>query len=175
MVVPGALALLALTSLALAQEATELKTAHKMMSDGWKMFNDGQRLVIKGQEMNNLVAQQMGFLQDMAPGNRYIQDGRNTMTQGATLFAQGNKTLQDNQNTPSVAKQGLKMMSEGFKIAMDGMKMVEKGQSMNIKVAADKGATEKFAQGNQVISDGLNTMAQGAKLFREGQDIALKL
>jgi CHASE1-domain containing sensor protein len=34
MVVLGALALMALTSLALAQEATELKDAHKMMSDG---------------------------------------------------------------------------------------------------------------------------------------------
>jgi hypothetical protein len=32
-----------------------------MMSDGWKMYNDGQRMVIQGKEMNDLVAVQMGF------------------------------------------------------------------------------------------------------------------
>ena len=52
----GALAALALTSPALAQKAAGDKDAHKMMSDGWKQYDDGQRMVIKGQEMNDLVA-----------------------------------------------------------------------------------------------------------------------
>lgn len=58
MLVLGALAALALAAPAMAQKAAEMKAAHKMMSDGWKMYNDGQRMVIKGVEMNNLVAVQ---------------------------------------------------------------------------------------------------------------------
>ena len=45
---------------------------------------------------------------------------------------------------------------------------------MNNKVAEGAGATEKFAQGNQVIETGMNTMAQGAKLFLQGENIVLK-
>jgi hypothetical protein len=36
--------------------------------------------------MNDLVAVQMGFQNQMAQGNKVIQDGRNTQTQAATLF-----------------------------------------------------------------------------------------
>lgn len=137
------------------------------------MYNDGQRMVIKGQEMNDLVAVQMGFKNEMEPGDRYIQDGRKTITQAATLFAQGDKTFMDNLNTPSIAKQGLKMMSDAFKMADDGSKMIEKGMTMNIKVAEAKGAIEKFAQGNQVINDGRMTMSRGAQLFMKGEKIVL--
>jgi len=171
----AAFAALALITPALAQKSQELKDAHKMMADGWKMFDDGQRMVIKGQEMNDLVAQQMGFKSEMDPGDKYIQDGRKTITQAATLFGQGEKTFMDNMNTPNVARQGLKMMSDAFKIANDGSKMIEKGMTMNIKVAEAKGAIEKFAQGNQVINDGRTTMAQGAQLFMKGEAIYLKL
>jgi hypothetical protein len=157
----GAFLIMGLSSLALAQKGQELKDAHKMMSDGWKMYNDGQRMIIKGQEMNDLVAVQMGFKSEMDPGDRYIQDGRKTITQAATLFGKGEKTFMDNMNTPSVGKQGLKMMLDAFKIADDGSKMIEKGMTMNIKVAEAKGAIEKFAQGNRVINDGRTTMAGG--------------
>ena len=170
-----ALPLMAFSSPALAQKAQELKDAHKMMADGWKMYDDGQRMVIKGKEMNDLVAQQMGFKSEMDPGDKYIQDGRKTITQAATLFGQGEKTFMGNMNTPSVARQGLKMMSDAFKIANDGSKMIEKGMTMNIKVAEAKGAIEKFAQGNQVINDGRTTMAQGAQLFMKGENLFLQL
>ena len=170
----GAFAALALTTPALAQKAQEHKDAHKMMADGWKMYDDGQRMVIKGQEMNDLVAVQMGFKKDMDPGDRYIQDGRKTITQAATLFAQGEKTFMGNMNTPSVGKQGLKMMSDAFKMADDGSKMIEKGMTMNIKVAGAKGAIEKFAQGNQVINDGRTTMSRGAQLFMKGEALYMK-
>jgi hypothetical protein len=171
----GAFLIMGLASLALAQKAQELKDAHKMMSDGWKMYDGGQRMVIKGQEMNDLVAQQMGFTNEMAPGDRYIQDGRKTITQAATLFGKGEKTFMENMNAPSVGKQGLKMMSDAFKMADDGSKMIEKGMTMNIKVAEAKGAIEKFAQGNQVINDGRATMARGAQLFMKGEAIYVKL
>ena len=42
------------------------------------MYNGGQRMVIKGKEMNDLVAVQMGFQDKMVQGNKIIQDGRNT-------------------------------------------------------------------------------------------------
>ena len=171
----GAFAALALTTPVLAQKAQELKDAHKMMSDGWKMFNDGQRQVIKGKEMNDLVAVQMGFQDKMVQGNKIIQDGRNTQTQAATLFAQGDKTFTDNMTSPGVAKQGLKMMSDAFKMANDGGKMIGEGMRMNIKVAEGAGAIEKVAQGNQVMETGMNTMAQGAQLFMQGENLFLKL
>ena len=81
MLVIGTLTVLAFSSLALAQKAKEMQDAHQMMQDGWKQFNDGQRMVIKGVEMNNLVAAQAGLEGKMAPGNKVIQDGRNTGTQ----------------------------------------------------------------------------------------------
>lgn len=80
----------------------------------------------------------------------------------------------NNLGTPGVAKQGLKMMSDAFKMADDGGKMMEKGIMMNNKVAEGAGAIEKFAQGNQVIETGMNTMAQGAKLFLQGETMVLK-
>ncbi len=169
----GAFAALALTTPVLAQKAQELKDAHKMMSDGWKMYNDGQRMVIKGKEMNDLVAVQMGFQDKMVQGDKIIQDGRNTQTQAATLFAKGDKTFTTNMTNPSVAKQGLKMMSDAFKMADDGGKMMGEGMRMNNKVAEGAGAIEKFAQGNQVIETGMNTMAQGAQLFIKGENIVL--
>jgi len=170
-----AFAVLAMTAPALAQKAAELKDAHKMMSDGWKMYNDGQRQVIKGKEMNDLVAVQGGFQAKMVQGDKIIQDGRNTQTQAATLFAKGEKTFMDNMNSPSVAKQGLKMMSDAFKMADGGSKMIGEGMRMNNKVAEDAGAIEKFSQGNQVINDGRTTMAQGAQLFMQGEAIVLKM
>ena len=170
-----ALPLMAFSSPALAQNAQELKDAHKMMADGWKMYNDGQRMVVKGKEMNDLVAVQMGFQDKMVQGDKIIQDGRNTQTQAVTLFAQGEKTFMENLNTPSVAKTGLKMMVDAFKIANDGGKMIEKGVIMNTKVAEGAGAIEKFKQGNQVIETGMNTMAGGAKLFLQGETMYLKL
>ena len=156
-----AFAVLASTTPVLAQQAQEVKDAHKMMSDGWKMYNDGQRMVIKGKEMNDLVAVQMGFQDKMVQGNKIIQDGRNTATQGATLFAKGEKTFTDNLTNPSVAKTGLKMMVDGFHMTTDGSDMMAKGVTMNNKVAQAAGATEKFTQGNQVIDTGQNTMAAG--------------
>jgi hypothetical protein len=170
----GAFAVLALTTPVLAQQAQELKDAHKMMSDGWKMYNDGQRMVIKGKEMNDLVAVQMGFQDKMVQGDKIIQDGRNTQTQAATLFAKGDKTFTDNMTNPSVGKQGLKMMSDAFKMANDGGKMMEEGMKMNNKVAEGAGAIEKFSQGNQVMETGMNTMAQGAQLFMKGENIVLQ-
>jgi uncharacterized protein with beta-barrel porin domain len=171
----GACVALALITPALAQKSQELKDAAQMMQDGWKMFNDGQRMVIKGKEMNDLVAVQGGFEALMAPGNKVIQDGRNTMEQGAKLYAQGEAMYLKNKSTPSVAKQGLKMMSDGFKIANgDGVKMVKQGVDMNNQVAQQKGATDKFAQGNQVIKTGMETMEGGAKLFMQGESLYLK-
>jgi hypothetical protein len=175
LVVMVALAVLVFSLPALAQKDQELKDAQKMMSDGWKMYNDGQRMVIKGKEMNDLVAVQGGFQDKMVQGDKIIQDGRNTQTQAATLFAQGEKTFMENLKTPSVAKTGLKMMVDAFKMANDGGKMIEKGMLMNNKVAEGAGAIEKFAQGNQVIETGMNTMAQGAKLFLQGETMYLKL
>ena len=168
------LTVMAFSSLALAQQAQWLKDAHKMMEDGWKQFNDGQRMVIKGKEMNDLVAVQMGFQDKMAQGNKIIQDGRNTATQGATLFAQGEKTFTDNLTNLSVAQKGLKMMVDGFHMTTDGSDMMAKGVRMNNQVAQDAGATEKFTQGDQVINTGQNTMASGAKLFLQGETIVLK-
>jgi hypothetical protein len=147
-----------------------------MMEDGWKQFNDGQRMVIKGVEMNNLVAVQGGFQGQMPPGNKVIQDGRNTMDQGAKLYAQGEKTYLKNRKRSSVAKKGLKMMSDGFKMANgDGVKMVKQGAAMNSQVAQTAGAMDKFSQGNQVIQTGFQTMEGGAKLFMEGETLYLKI
>jgi len=171
----GAFAALILATPALAQKSQELKDAHKMMADGWKMYNDGQRMVIKGKEMNDLVAVQMGFQDKMVQGDKIIQDGRNTQTQAATLFAQGEKTFMTNMTNPGVAKQGLKMMLDAFKMANDGGKMIGEGMRMNNKVAADAGAIEKVTQGNQVMETGMNTMAQGAQLFMQGENLFLKL
>jgi hypothetical protein len=170
----GAFLIMGLSSLALAQQAQWMKDAHKMMSDGWKQFNDGQRMVIKGVEMNNEVAVQMGFQDKMVQGNKIIQDGRNTATQGATLFGQGEKIFTENLANASVAQKGLKMMVDGFHMTRDGSDMIAKGVTMNNKVAQDAGATEKFTQGNQVINTGQDTMASGAKLFLQGETIVLK-
>lgn len=174
MLVIVTLTMLAFSSLALAQTAKEMQDAHKMMSDGWKQFNDGQRMVIKGVEMNNLAAVPLGFQDKMAPGNKVIEDGRNTATQGATLIAQGEKTYLDNIGTPSVAAQGLKMMVDGFKIAQNGKEMMKKGIAMNDQVAQAAGAKDKFAEGNQVIQTGMQTIEGGAKLFLQGEAIVLK-
>jgi hypothetical protein len=172
----GAFAALALTTPALAQKSQELKDAAKMMQDGWKQFNDGQRMIIKGKEMNDLVAVQQGAEGLMSPGNKVIQDGRNTMDQGAKLYAQGEAMYLKNKSTPSVAKQGLKMMSDGFKIANgDGVKMVKQGVAMNNQAAQEKGFADKFAQGNQVIKTGVQTMEGGAKLFMQGESLYLNL
>jgi hypothetical protein len=170
----GAFVIMGLSSLALAQQAQWMMDAHKMMEDGWKMYNDGQRMVIQGKEMNDQVAVQAGFQDKMVQGDKVIQDGRNTATQGATLFAQGEKTFTDNLTNPSVAQKGLKMMMDGFHMTTDGSDMMAKGVTMNNQVAQAAGATEKFTQGNQVINTGQDTMANGAKLFLQGETIVLK-
>jgi hypothetical protein len=91
------------------------------------------------------------------------------------LFAQGDKTFSTNMTNPAVAKQGLKMMSDGFNMAEGGAKMIGEGIRMNNTVAEGAGAIQKFSQGNQVIETGMNTIAQGAKLFRQGENLLLKL
>jgi hypothetical protein len=172
----GVFLVMGLTSLALAQVSQELKDAAKMMQNGWTQFNQGQRMVIQGKEMNDLVAVQQGAEKLMAPGNNVIKEGRDTMDRGAKLYAQGLKIYQDNLSTPSVAKQGLKMMLDGFHIAKDnGIAMVKKGITMNNQVAKQKGFFKQFSQGNQTIQTGFQTMEGGAKLFMQGEKLFLKL
>ena len=175
-VVLGAFVIMGLSSLALAQKGQEIKDAAQMMQNGWKQFNDGQRMVIKGKEMNDLVAVQGGFQGQMIQGNKVIQDGRATMDRGAKLYAQGEKAYLKHKKNHKMAKQGLKMMSDGFKIANgDGVKLVKQGVDMNNQVAQSAGAKDKFSQGNQIIQTGFQTMEGGAKLFMQGEDIYLKL
>jgi hypothetical protein len=56
LLVMGTLTLMMFSSSALAQQSQWMKDAHQMMADGWKQFNDGQRQVIQGKEMNDQVA-----------------------------------------------------------------------------------------------------------------------
>jgi hypothetical protein len=172
----GVFLVMGLASLGLAQVSKEIKDAAKMMQNGWTQFDQGQRMVIQGKEMNDLVAVQQGAEGLMGPGNNVIKKGRDTITQGATLYAQGLQTYQNNLKTPSVAKQGLKMMRDGFHMAKDnGMPMLKKGIAMNNQVAQQKGFLKKLSQGNQTIKTGFTTMAGGAKLFMQGEQLFLKL
>jgi hypothetical protein len=162
------------SSAALAQQKTKAQEeGAKMMEDGWTQFNDGQRMVIKGVEMNNLVAVQAGFQAQMAPGNDVITKGRESGFKGSQLFAQGLKFYNENKADLEVAKKGLHMMQEGFRIAKDGEAMIEKGVAMNNQAAQTAGAADKFAEGNKVINDGLQTMKGGVRLFVRGETKAL--
>ena len=166
----GAFLLLGLSSLCLAQTAQVMKDASKMMSDGWKMFDDGQRMVIKGLEMNNLIAAQAGVQDLMNPGNKTIGSGRDSVLEGAKLFAQGQKVVMD-ANDAKVMKEGVEMLRDGFKIAIGGKETMEKGMAMNDQVAQSKGIMDKFADGNKIMKDGMATMAQGIKLFMQGNTL----
>jgi hypothetical protein len=161
-------------SVALAQQKTQAQEeGAKMMQDGWAKFNDGQHTIIKGVEMNNLVAVQGGFQAQMTPGNDVITKGRDNGFKGSQLFAQGLKFYNENKSDPEVAKKGLHMMVEGFRIAKDGEAMIEKGVAMNNQVAQTAGAADKFADGNKVINDGIQTMKGGVRLFVRGETRAL--
>jgi len=166
-VVMGLFMVMAFSTLAPAQEAKVLKDAAKMMSDAWKMFDDGQRLVIKGLEMNNLIAAQAGVQDLMNPGNKTIGSGRDSVLEGAKLFAQGQKVVMDASDA-NVMKEGVDMLRNGFKIAIGGKETMEKGMAMNDQVAQSKGIMDKFADGNKIMKDGMATMAQGIKLFMQG-------
>jgi hypothetical protein len=168
----GVALVLAFASLGLAQEAKVMKDSAKMMSDAWKMFDDGQRTVIKGVEMNNQVAAQGGFDSLIAPGNKVIQDGPNTVLQGAQLFAHGEKTVM-NASDASVIKAGVEELRQGFKIAMGGKDMISQGVAMNDQVAQSKGAAGKFADGDNIIKTGMSTMADAVKLFMQGEALYL--
>jgi len=122
------------------------------------------------------VAVKQGAEGLMGPGNNVIKQGRDTMDQGAKLYAQGLQMYQNNQGTPSVAKQGLKMMRDGFHMAKDnGIPMVKQGIAMNNQVAQQKGFFNQLSQGNQIIQTGFQTMEGGAKLFMQGEGLFLKL
>jgi hypothetical protein len=163
----GAFLVLGLSSLALAQEVKVLKDASKMMSDAWKMFDQGQRMVIQGLEMNNQIAAQAGVQDLMNPGNKTMGSGRDSVLEGAKLFAQGQKVVMD-ASDPKVMKEGVDMLRDGFKIAIGGKETMEKGMAMNDQVAQSKGIMDKFADGNKIMKDGMATMAQGIKLFMQG-------
>ena len=163
----GVFLLLGLTSLGLAQEMQVLKDSSKMMSDAWKMFDEGQRMVIKGLEMNNQIAAQAGVQDLMNPGNKTIGSGRDSVLEGAKLFAQGQKVVMDASDA-KVMKEGVDMLRDGFKIAIGGKETMEKGMAMNDQVAQSKGCMDKFADGNKIMKDGMATMAQGIKLFMQG-------
>jgi hypothetical protein len=166
-VVLGAFLVLGLSSLSLAQMMNVLKGTSKGMSDAWKMFDEGQHMVIKGVEMNNQVAGPMGLLDLMKPGSKVVKDGRDAVLQGGKLIAQAEKSIM-NSSDPKVMKAGLEELRKGFKIAMDGKGMLEKGLAMNDRVAQSKGVADKFADGNQIVKTGMGTMAQGIKLFMKG-------
>lgn len=171
-VIMGLVMATALSSLGLAQEAKVRKDAAKMMSDAWKMFDDGQRTVIKGLEMNNLIAAKLGVEELMKPGNKTMGTGRDTIFEGAKLFAQGEKIVMTT-NDAKVFKEGVDMLKNGMKIAMDGKGMMEKGIAMNNQVAESKGAVDKFADGNKIMKDGMGTMAEGIKLYMQGEALYL--
>jgi hypothetical protein len=163
----GAFLVLGLSSMALAQQMQTMKDASKMMSDAWKMFDDGQRTVIKGLEMNNQMAAQAGVQDLMNPGNKTIGSGRDSVLEGAKLFAQGQKVVMDASDT-KVMKEGVDMLRDGFKIAIGGKETMEKGMAMNDQVAQSKGIMGKFADGNKIMKDGMAAMAQAIKLFMQG-------
>jgi hypothetical protein len=166
----GVFLILGLSSVGLAQTAQVMKNSAKMMSDAWKMFDSGQRTVIQGAEMNKQVAAQGGFESLLAPGDKIIQDGRNTVLQGAKLFAHGEKAIM-NASDPEVIKAGVEELRQGFKIAMGGKDMIAQGVDMNDQVAQSKGAS--FADGDNIIKTGMGTMADAVKLFMQGEALYL--
>jgi hypothetical protein len=163
----GAFLILGLSTLGLTQEMQVMKDASKMMSGAWKMFDQGQRMVIQGLEMNNQIAAQAGVQDLMNPGNKTIGSGRDSVLEGAKLFAQGQKVVMD-ASDPKVMKEGVDMLRDGFKIAIGGKETMEKGMAMNDQVAQSKGIMDKFADGNKIMKDGMAAMAQGIKLFMKG-------
>ena len=105
-----------------------------------------------------------------------IQDGRATMNRGARLYAKGKARYRRHKSTPSEAKQGLKMMHDGFKMAKDdGASLVKNGVAVNNQIAQDKGFGVEFVQGNQLIQTGFQSMEDAAKLFLQGESIYLKI
>ena len=168
----GACLILGLCSLGLAQEMQVMKDASKKMSDAWKMFDDGQRMVIQGLEMNNQVAAKVGCADRMKPGNQTIGKGHDTVLEGAKLFSQGQKVVMDASDA-KVTKEGMDMVRKGFKTIMDGKAMMEKGMSMNDQVAKSKGMMDKFAEGNKLMKDGMSTMGDAIRLYMEGERMYL--
>jgi hypothetical protein len=169
----GAFLILGLSSLTLAQVSQEIKDANKMMSDAWKQFDDGQRIVIEGLEKNNLAATQAGVKDLMTPGNKTVGRGRDTVLEGARLFKKGKQTVQE-ATTQKVAKKGMDMMKKGFHIMMDGKQMMEQGQAMNDQVAQSKGITDKFNEGNQLVKTGMGTMGDAIKNYMQGESMYLR-
>jgi hypothetical protein len=169
----GAFLVLGLSSLALAQVSQEIKDANKIMSDAWKQFDDGQRTVIEGMEKNNLTATQAGVKDLMTPGNKTVGTGRDTVLEGAKLFAQGQRIVQGATDS-KVAKEGMDMMRSGFKIVMDGKQMMEKGVAMNNQVAQSKGLMDKFNEGNQLIQTGMGSMGDAIKNYMQGERMYLQ-
>jgi hypothetical protein len=163
----GAFLILGLSTLALAQKMQTMKDASKMMTDAWKMFDQGQHTVIQGLEMNNQIAAQAGVQDLMNPGNKTIGSGRDSVFEGAKLFAQGQKVVM-NASDRKVMKKGVDMLRDGFKIAIGGKETMEKGMAMNDQVAQSKGIMDKFADGNKIMKEGMAAMAQGIKLFMKG-------
>ena len=170
--VVGACLILGLCSLGLAQEMQVMKDASKKMSDAWKMFDDGQRMVIQGLEMNNQVAAKVGCADRMKPGNQTIGKGHDTVLEGAKLFSQGQKVVMDASDA-KVTKEGMDMVRKGFKTIMDGKAMMEKGMSMNDRVAKSKGMMKKFADGNKIMKEGMSTMGDAIRLYMEGERMYL--
>jgi gas vesicle protein len=170
----GAFAALILATPVLAQVSKEVKDAAKMMSDAWKKFEDGQHTVIKGLAMNKQVATQMGFEDLLTPGNKTIASGRDSVLTGAKSFAQGQKYIMEHPNDPKVMKEGVDLLQNGFKTAIGGKEMMEKGVAMNNQVAQSKGAMDKFAEGNQLVKQGMDTMGEAVREFMPAERMYLK-
>jgi hypothetical protein len=74
-------------------------------------------------------------------------------------------------NDPGVLKAGVDELRKGFKIAMNGKDMISQGVGMNDQVAQSKGAS--FADGDNIIKQGMSTMADAVKLFMQGEALYL--
>src|SRR3974390_374437 len=105
----GAFVMLGLCSLGLAQEMQIMKDAARMMSDAWKMFDEGERMVLKGLEMNNQIAAQAGVRDLMTPGNKTMGMGRDTVVEAAKTFAKGQKVVMECSD-PKAIKKGVDML-----------------------------------------------------------------
>lgn len=165
----------AVPSLALAANQALVDKGINMMWDGVDGAKAAVGTIQKGQQMYVQIAQEKGFVSDIAPGNQKIDDGVNKARQGVASLDQGQKEYQTAKGKDAkAADAGVQTMIEGGRMVQESLNVIQDGVKMNNDVLRAKGLTSQVEAPTNTILKGTESGLTAIKQFVKGQKLYME-
>jgi aldehyde:ferredoxin oxidoreductase len=171
----AALLMVGLSSVSLAKNQALVDKGVESMVKAKDAGKQAVGTIEKGQQMYVKIAQEKGFANDVAQGNKTIDDGVNQARQGFASLDQGQKEYQlAKGKNQQAANAGMEKMMEGGRMFQNALKVIQDGVKMNNDVLRAKGLASQMEAPSVTILKGTESGLTAIRQFLKGQKLVME-